>query len=59
VHETDGSWQAHDFALRADAVQYADDVAAEGDEDRSPITAVFDDTFAVVHRGTPCYSTRV
>jgi hypothetical protein len=45
----------HDFSSREEACVFADDAASETD-DNPPIAYVFDDAFAMVHRGRPYWA---
>ena len=52
VLESDLRTTSHDFADLDEAKTYADDTVSETD-DSPPIAHVFDDGFAIVHRGRP------
>jgi hypothetical protein len=50
VIEANAKISHRDFGRRAEAIQYADDAAAESD-DNPPIACVFDQKFRLIHQG--------
>lgn len=57
VLESNLDWKHRDFPSFQQARTYADDAAAEEDDDGNrPLARVFDDAFQAVHVGRPYYA---